>query len=59
MSQSGFHKKHSCQTALVKYLDQWVSYIDGGDIVCSLFIDFRKALDVVDHSILMKKTLTL
>ena len=54
-SQSGFRKKHSCQTALVKLIDQWMSCIDKGDLVGSLFIDFRKAFDVVDHTILMKK----
>ena len=54
-SQSGFRQKHSCQTALVKLIDQWMSCIDKGDLVGSLFIDFRKAFDVVDHEILMKK----
>ena len=54
-SQSGFRQKHSCQTALVKLLDQWMACIDTGDLVGSLFIDFRKTFDVVDHSILMKK----
>ena len=53
-SQSGFRQKHSCQTALIKLIDQWMSSIDKGDLVGSLFIDFRKAFDVVDHEILMK-----
>ena len=50
VSQSCCRTKHSCQTALIKLLDQWMSYIDVGNIVGSLFIDFRKAFDVVDHS---------
>ncbi|MCG7875530.1 MAG: reverse transcriptase family protein [Candidatus Thiodiazotropha endolucinida] len=54
-SQSGFRQKHSCQTALIKLVDQWMSCIDKGDLVGALFIDFRKAFDVVDHSILIKK----
>ena len=29
--------------------------IDKGDIVGTLFIDFRKAFDMVDHSLLIKK----
>ena len=54
-SQSGFRKKRSCQTALFKLIDQWMICIDKGDLIGSLFIDFRKAFDVVDHEILMKK----
>ena len=54
-SQSGFRQKHSCQTALVKLIDHWMACIDKGDIVGTLFIDFRKAFDVVDHSILIQK----
>lgn len=54
--QSGFRQKHSCQTALVKLIDQWMACIDNGDIVGTLFIDFRKAFDMVDHSLLIKKT---
>lgn len=50
-TQSGFRRRHSCQTALVKLIDKWISCIDNGDIVASLFVDFRKAFDVVDHSI--------
>ena len=54
-TQSGFRQKHSCQTALVKLVDQWLSCIDKGDIVGTLFVDFRKAFDLVDHSILINK----
>ena len=54
-SQSGFRQKHSCQTALVKLIGHWMKFIDKGDIIGTLFVDFRKAFDVVDHGILMKK----
>ena len=54
-NQSGFHAKHSCQTALIKLIDKWMECIDKGDIVGTLFLDFRKAFDLVDHKILMDK----
>ena len=54
-NQSGLRQKHSCQTALVKLINKWLSCIDKGDIVGTLFVDFRKAFDLVDHSILITK----
>ena len=54
-NQSGFRPKHSCQTALIKLIDQWMSCINKGDIVGTLFLDFRKASDLINHSILIKK----
>ena len=54
-NQSGFRAKHSCQTALIKLIDIWMECIDKGDIVGTLFLDFRKAFDLVDHKILMDK----
>ena len=54
-SQSAFRPKHSCQTALIKLIDQWKVWIDKSDIVGTLFIDFRKAFEVIDHNILLRK----
>ena len=53
-----FAKKHSCQTALVKLIDQWTACINKGDIVGSIFIDFRKAFGLVDHKTLIRKLST-
>ena len=53
--QSGFHKKHSCKTVPVKLIDQWMSCIDKGDFVGTLFLDLRKAFDVFDHTKLIEK----
>ena len=39
----------------MKSIDQWMQSIDNGDFVGCLFVDFKKAFDVVDHSILFKK----
>ena len=54
-NKSGVRPKHSCQTALIRLVDQWMTCIDKVDIVGTLFIYFRKAFDFVDHSILLKK----
>ena len=53
--QSGFRQKHSRQTALIKLIDQWISGIDKGDTIGSMFIDFRNAFDLVAHQILIQK----
>ena len=54
-SQTGFRQKHSCQTALIKLIDQWMAGIDKGDTIGSMFVDFRKAFDLVDHKLLIQK----
>ena len=45
--QSGFRHKQSCNTALVKLIEKWMTSIDNGDIVGTIFIDFSKAFDMV------------
>ncbi len=54
-TQSGFRESHSCQTALIKIVDQWLACIDKGEVVGTLFLDFKKAFDLVDHDILIHK----
>ena len=53
--QSGFRHKHSCQTALVKSVDQWINCVDQEDLVGTMFIDFHKAFNMVDHSLRISK----
>jgi hypothetical protein len=54
-AQSGFRKHHSCNTALIKLIDSWLKDIDSGKMIGSVFLDLRKAFDLVDHKILLKK----
>ena len=54
-AQSGFRKHHFCQTALIKLINDWLSHIDKGNIVGAIFVELKKAFDIVDHEMLLQK----
>ena len=53
--QSGFRENHSCQTALIRLIDEWLKYVDMGKCIGSLFVDLKQSFDLVDHEILLHK----
>ena len=50
-SQSGFRPGYSCQTALLNMIQKWNTALDKGERVGSVFLDWKKAFDLVDHDI--------
>ena len=55
INQSGFRKKHSTETAAVYFVDHILEQMDRQMMTGSIFIDLRKALDLVDHQCLLHK----
>ena len=54
-NQSGFRKKHSCQTALTSLVEQWLTNINNDEFNDVIFVDFKKAFDTIDHNLLLWK----
>ena len=53
-SQHGFRRGRSCLTNLLTFLDKVKSYVDTGDDVDAVFLDFAKAFDKVPYMRLTK-----
>ena len=51
-NQSWFRDNHSCHTALTSLVDQWLSTINKNRFCGVLFVDFAKAFDVIDLSLI-------
>jgi len=54
-NQFGFRRKRSTIQAIIRQLQYLYNSIDSGKIVLSIFLDFKKAFDCVDHKILLSK----
>ena len=54
-SQSGFHPKHSYHTTLTKLFDDWLTAINNSEVVGAVFLDPKRAFDLANHNILVKK----
>ena len=54
-SQSGFRVNHSCETALQWVITGWKKVIGEGKIIGAVFLDLRRAFEVVNRDILLEK----
>ena len=54
-SQYGFRSNHSTELAALEFLDRVMNEMDKGQTPLSIFLDFSKAFDTIDHNILIHK----
>ena len=54
-TQSGFRPNHSCETSLLQMINKWLDAINSSQMIGMVMIDFRKAFDLVEHTLLLKK----
>ena len=53
--QHGLRSNHSCETALQVVLDNWKTLLANNKIILSVFIDFKKAFELVNPKLLFLK----
>ena len=53
--QFGFRKNYSTKLALIDLLEKINLALDIGNNVLGIYIDLKKAFDIVDHKILLDK----
>ena len=54
-NQFGFRSKKSTTHAIINFLQYLYENLDSGKLIFSIFLDFRKAFDSVNHDILLSK----
>ena len=58
-NQFGFRQGHSSHHALITLVNKITQSLDSGDMVVGIFLDLKKALDTVNHKILVKKLILI
>ena len=53
--QFGFRNAHSTNHALISITEEIRRALDNNEFSCGVFLDFQKALDTVNHTILLQK----
>ena len=53
--QSGFRRKYSCNTALARLTNSWLTAMNKSEVSGVVFLDLKKNFDLVDRDILLKK----
>jgi Reverse transcriptase (RNA-dependent DNA polymerase) len=53
--QSGFRKRHSCETALNLIVAGWKEKLDDGWSILAVYLDLKRAFETIDRKILLKK----
>ena len=53
--QSAFREGYSTESALINLTDKILFNLDQNEVTGMVFVDFRKAFDVIDHHVLLKK----
>ena len=53
--QFGFRQQYSTSHALINITENIRKALDDRNIGCGVFVDLQKALDIVDHQILLAK----
>ena len=54
-NQFGFRKNSSTELAVIDIQNTLLKNLDNNKLTCTIFLDLAKALDSVNHSILIKK----
>ena len=52
---SGFRPKHSCETVLIRMVEDVKQYLDDGKVVCALQTDLSRAFDCIPNKLFISK----
>ena len=52
--QCEFRRKYSCNTALARLTNCWLSALNKGEVSGAAFLDLKKAFVLVDHDVLLR-----